>query len=370
MGLMDVLSGLFQPQQQQAGAAPPPAAPLGIPGSQNLSPEAMQLLAKFGLQPPDQGEEKRRAIASALAKGGQALATSKQDFGPALVSAMGDAAVDYTGARQEQESSHRKNAQDLLKQMFGLEKLDQTNDARSAIADMKNDLFLKKLEETILHNRATEKIGGDRVIIMGNNADTAAKNADTNARRVAEFGRHNIETEQQGRDRIADEVAKTAAQIKKDQATAANTGGKTDSDFFLNSSRVQQAKVAKAKALNLDKVEFSVTDPDGWQRAKEEFDKFSAGLDAELAATSSPTKRRALSATENVENQALKSAGAPVVKPPPTVATPPQKAVGTKGTGSSRADPVANITSKTEFDSLPSGAWFVNPKDGKTYRKK
>jgi hypothetical protein len=316
--LMDTLGNLF------GGGAPSPApAPaMAVPGAQNLDPRVMQLLQQMGLQAPDPADEKRRAIASALAKGGQHLATAPVDFGQALAGAVGAGATDYTGTREKQAEDKRKSNLDILKQMFGLEKLDQSNDLRWAIEGMKDkdrdsrtDIMLGRLEELARHNKTTE--------------GTAANNAATSAGRAAEAGRHNLATEDISRG-------------KKPAGASEN--------YFLDAQRVETAKNQKRRGLGLDgdkATVFKIMDPEGYAKAVTEYDKFSTEQDARLGAK-------------------YPNATAQPVPQPKEAKNP----VGTKGTGSSRNDPVSNITSKQEFDSLPSGAWFINPKDGKPYRKK
>lgn len=349
MALMDVLNNIFGGGQQ----AQPAAATGAVPGQGSLSPDVMAMLQQFGFEPPDPEADRRRAIASSLAKAGQALATTPKDFGESLAGAVGTGAVEYTGQRQEQEETRRKNAMTMLNQMFGLEKLEQNLETRRSIEGLRDEDRDRRL--SMLERQGDERLrqGDDRIIIMGQNADTSAK-------RATDADRHNRELESQGRERIANQARRDAAYIKKTESEG-DAGGKSDNAFFLNQQRVEMAKVNKAKSLGLDDPTFNITDPDGWRAAKDEFDAYSTALDAELAATPSPTKRRALGATENVQNQSLKAAGAPTQKPVP----PPAQAKG--GVDVSDLKLPADIAPRVVRRAVKNGKTYVKLDDGRVF---
>ncbi|MGE0853853.1 MAG: hypothetical protein AB7O44_30295 [Hyphomicrobiaceae bacterium] len=379
------------------------AAPAQAPAAPQFSPEIQQILESAGYAPEDPGQAKRRAIAQGLAAFGERLATSQQDFLPALAGAMGGGASTYLKAREGQEDDRRKAALDVLKQAFGLDKANDRLDylqgslderkrhnlVGEGQTDQKIGISQGSLDERGRHNRVTEGQGDVRLDqgqqkidetnryhgVLDQNADD--KTAIMRKRLEDTYG-NNQERIKQGWVRIQQQqetgkrdAARLKAQIEggyytKGQGVKGGSGPTTAQS--RNQELETRAKILrligeKAKSLGVADPEQEWREPEAFKAGRLELEEYAKSLYSEFG--------------YDEKGMPLPDAPQPVPQPneaqPPAAATPPQKTVqsggATTGMGS-RSDPVTGITSKEQFDALPSGAWFINPADGKPYRKK
>lgn len=380
MAVLDILKKMFADGGESV-------APDGRPMVSPLE----QFLAKSGLSPPiDDKRANRDAIAKGLLEFSKNISSSTQDFLPALAGAIPAGAEGFIGAKDDTENLKRKRTQDIMEKMFGIAKSEDSNDTRQQIADLRNETTLSRLEETIRHNQQTEALGGkkvdlsellgllrvgqgDRKLDQGDTVlkqgdrrlditetqgdrrlDQGERGLDQKDTSIAETGRHNLETEAdadariaQAGERLKQQAANAALDAKKlnneiaDQAlksrkTAVEIDKITDD---IKTNRLKQ----KATELRLDDPLFKITDPEGFNQAKTEFDAYSTELEKGL-------------------NQGKQAPSASSTLTPETGAAAPQV--------THPKEAPARVTSRADFDALPPGSYFINPKDGKLMRKK
>lgn len=394
MGLQEVLANMFG-----LGGGPQPQ-----PANSQYSPEIQALLQQAGYAPEDPGQAKHRAIAQGLAAFGKNLASSKQDFLPALGEALPTGAESYLKAREGQEDDRRKASLDLLKQVFGFDKAQDTQDYRMGTLDermrhnqvgegqtgQKIEINLKGLEERGRHNKVTEGQGDTRLDqgqqkidetqayhgILDENADD--KTAIMQKRVEDAFG-NNQERIKQGWDRIKlqseagkRDAARLKAQLEGGMYTKDDKGVKgVDSVKARNGELETRAKILrllkeKAHLMGIDDADQKYREPDAYAAGQLEFEQYAKTLYAEFGYDEKGMPLPNTAQPVPQPNEVTQPAPAnPAVTAPP----PAQSGGQTTGMGS-RTDPVSGITSQDQFAALPSGTWFINPSDGKPYRKK
>lgn len=347
MAVLDILQKMFSDGGESV-------APDGRPMVSPLE----QFLAKSGLSPPiDDKREGRLALAKGLAAFSKNIASSNQDFLPALAGAIPAGAESFIGAKENTEELKRRRTQDIMEKMFGIAKSEDTNNTREEIANIRNESLLERLQETIRHNTETEKLGGEKLdvnkllgLLSAARGDRGLDQKDTS---IAETGRHNLETEAdadlrigQAGERLKQQAANAALDAQKLNNEIANQALKSrktavEIDKITEDIKLDRLK-QKASELRLDDPLFKIKDPEGFAAATGEFDAYRSELEKGL-------------------NQGKQAPSASSTLTPEPGAAIPQ--VSTK-------ENPATITSRADFDALPPGSFFRNPRDGKILRKK
>lgn len=380
-GPLDILKSLLSDPNNTAA----PEA-----GGSSASPAIMQMLQENGLMTPiDQKQEMRNAIATGLqglAKG--LIANPNYDFAASLANGLADGAGGFIGATNDSDKKTRDQAQDLMKELFGIAKAEdmsgyrtqnlalrqllgegrlEQGDRRLDQGDARVNQGQQRVDETGRHNLVTEGQGSIRL-------EQGEDRVGQGQQRIDETGRHNQTTEEiaaanaEERKRANQEREKTqaernkllnnriVAQTKKAEAdakAAQHRVGKSALDEENTRTtifaRLEGLKSAKAKELGLDNPTTRLLYPDQYEEKVKEYEAYKQALDKQL------------------KSIGPNSSDAPQTDGPQPV-PPPNEAKTSQVTKWTEKNP-AYPKSKAEFDALPPGSVFYNPKT-KTLKRK
>lgn len=342
MGVLDILQNMFTQDPSQA------------PDGRAMNSPLIQFLESSGMSPKiDEASEKRKAIARGLMEFSKRISGSNQDFLPALAGAIPYGAEGYLNQTDKTDETRRKRSQDLMEKMFGIAKTEDSNNTRTEIADQRS-------ADTNARLNMLEQQGNRRLDISeqqgGRRLDQGDTRLDQSGERIDETGRHNLVTEgqtndriQQGGDRLKFQTEKAKADAEKSKAELANAASKaklTDAQIAnLTTGIIEKKLKMKKSELGLDEPSFRILDPEGHAAATTEFQAYADELTNSL------------------------NPGAPATTASPSVAPAPTPEAATPQVQYSKENPAKPMT-QADFDALPSGAIFVNPRDGKLLRKK
>lgn len=331
------------------------------------APPIMELLQQSGLMPPpiDKKAEMRKAISRGLAGLSSGLASSKGDFLEALATGVSQGAGEFVGAREQTDKTTQDRARDLMKDIFGFAKAEdlsenRANSLEARIAAQNDRLDLQeRLGLARLAQGDTRLEQGDRRLDIseeqgGRRLEQGDTRLEQGQNRIDETKRHNQTVEKISQDRLAETSTNNEERLKiqKDRAALdtqkleAELAGKELTAENIETtilSRLEKMKADKAKELGLSDPLNKIIDPAGWDAKVQEYQTYKAELDQRIKSIGSKRNKGASSATQ------------------PEAATQPQVKYDEKNP--------ARPKNKAEYDALPPGTIFWNPKTKSLRRK-
>lgn len=316
MAITDILTKLFSSQPAQDNISPD-----GRPMNSSIQQYIEQMMP-----PVDKKAEQRKAISRGLLEFAKSIGSSNQPFLAALGQAAPAGAGGYLDARDNTDTQTKARNKDVMMQMFGLAKNEDASQyksdalaSREEIARMRDQQIQDRLDELGRHNKATEGISGDRIDLT----------SDLGLKRLEEIFRHNTATEGQGDTRLdqnGQRIDLTGQRV--DETIRHNKANEAKQPPRANPSIAEAGKNRRAALKQLN-----------------DYIKGNAPTPEEAAAKKA---------------EIFKDYG--VDQPDTTQAQPVPAPMNTQ-------DNPASIKSQAEYDALPPGSVFINPKDGKLKRK-
>ncbi len=245
-----------------------------------------------------------------------------------------------------------------------LDIMEEGNRQKGDIANDRIKLLQEQLAERGRHNLVTEDQGGVKL-------DQYGRRLDQYGQVIEETGRHNLSAEDLQRQILELRKTQEANDVKKAESDAAEKVKQWRSEQTTKAA-TEQGKADRAEVSDVKWFEgfkqkaaddAGLNNPDFQYQTPEEQDRrrrlFQSSIDGATKALNG-VKRSAKPRTPS-DNA--------IARPEPVPQSQAQN-----GSGRTRADAVKfggdDAAIKQQFDTLPAGSYYVNPTDGITYRKK